>query len=177
MRGEGAAAIRFHPIDWEAKNIPIKRADIDWLGDHSGQEFELMQFHISKSKGRVVGFFDQESVFYIVLLDPLHNLQPAGDYKYRVRASHIADCEITRISYNFERAIMTCDFLQDAQKMQLLDDWKKHNLDYFGTAVHLSISDVHLSKAYRYVDAGLIKNLGEFLEYAIDELDHKMSAA
>lgn len=27
----GSIALRCHPIDWSAKNIPIQRKDLDWL--------------------------------------------------------------------------------------------------------------------------------------------------
>lgn len=79
---------KLHPIDWNAKNIPIKRTDLNWLPKEyidNDEEFPMWQFSISKGKGRVIGFFDETSfVFYVVLLDPRHNMQPSKDYDYSV---------------------------------------------------------------------------------------------
>ena len=77
---------RFHPIDWNAKNIPIKKGNLNWIPEcylHNDDEFPFYQFTISKAKGRFVGFFNETStVFFIVLLDPQHNLQPSKKTNY-----------------------------------------------------------------------------------------------
>lgn len=77
----GSIALRCHPIDWSAKNIPIQRKDLDWLPKEildNETDFPIMQFSITKSTGRIVGYFDRDSsIFHIVLLDPEHNIQPA----------------------------------------------------------------------------------------------------
>ncbi|OAV75258.1 hypothetical protein Barb7_01130 [Bacteroidales bacterium Barb7] len=63
---------RFHPIDWDKKNVPIKRRDLSWIPKEyldNESEFPLWQFSISKGKGRIVGFLNEDStVFYIVFL-------------------------------------------------------------------------------------------------------------
>jgi hypothetical protein len=62
---------RYHEIDWDQKNIPIKREDLAWL-DHdylvNSEDYPLVQLMISKALGRIIGFWDEESVFCIVLL-------------------------------------------------------------------------------------------------------------
>ena len=60
-----------HPIDWEhIKNTnPPKNSE----------QLEFWQFRISKSKGRVIGFI-LENVFYVVWLDPYHNLVDSEGY-------------------------------------------------------------------------------------------------
>lgn len=74
----GSIALRCHPIDWSAKNIPIQRKDLDWLPKEildNETDFPIMQFSITKSTGRIVGYFDRDSsIFHIVLLDPEHNI-------------------------------------------------------------------------------------------------------
>ncbi|MBS1206152.1 MAG: hypothetical protein H6R25_3051 [Proteobacteria bacterium] len=40
--------------------------------------------YCSKSLGRVVGFWDEQQIFNIVLLDPLHNIQATQSHNYRV---------------------------------------------------------------------------------------------
>ncbi len=85
----GSIALRCHPIDWSAKNIPIQRKDLDWLPKEildNETDFPIMQFSITKSTGRIVGYFDRESsIFHIVLLDPEHNIQPAKKTNYQIQ--------------------------------------------------------------------------------------------
>lgn len=168
-----AGAIRYHPIDWKARSIPISKSDIDWLGEYSSPDYELVQFHVSKALGRVVGFFDEDMIFNIVLLDPLHNIQPSKTFGYRVRASHVADCELTRMAVCIERAVTSCKEISESQRDIILSSMRAVNLDFFASAVHVTISDRHLSLAYEMVHGGLINNIGEFLECAIDEWSEK----
>lgn len=74
-------AIRFHKIDWNLKNVPIKKNDLSWIPTNiltNEDEFPIMQLAISISKGRIIGFFDNNYAdFNIILLDPMHNLQPS----------------------------------------------------------------------------------------------------
>ena len=85
----GSIALRCHPIDWSAKNIPIQRKDLDWLPKEildNETDFPIMQFSITKSTGRIVGYFDRDSsIFHIVLLDPEHNIQPAKKTNYQIQ--------------------------------------------------------------------------------------------
>lgn len=78
---------RLHPIDWDARGCPITIEDLGlpkYIVDNAEDDF-IWQFQISKGKGRVVGFFNEDySIFYIVLLDPKHNLQPSKDFEYAV---------------------------------------------------------------------------------------------
>lgn len=86
---KGSIALRCHPIDWTAKNIPIQRKELDWLPEeilNNEEDFPMMQFSISISTGRIVGYFDREpSIFHIVLLDPNHNIQPAKKTNYQIQ--------------------------------------------------------------------------------------------
>ena len=81
-------ANRYHIINWDAKNIPIKRSDIDWIEKDiidNEEDFPFFQFQLSKALGRIVGFWESDySTFNIVLLDPKHNLQPSKRFDYKV---------------------------------------------------------------------------------------------
>lgn len=81
--------LRFHEIDWMKKNVPIQPSDLTWIPADfrdNPEDYPFMQLMISTDRGRVVGFFDNEWVFNVVLLDRLHNLQPAGGkYGHRLR--------------------------------------------------------------------------------------------
>lgn len=78
---------RLHPINWGQPRIPIQKDDLDWVPEEyrKSEDIEFQQFEITKSNGRVVGFFNETNeIFYIVLLDPKHNIQPTKDTGYRV---------------------------------------------------------------------------------------------
>lgn len=59
-----------HPIDWQKTNTNSPENE---------EQYEYWQFRINKSKGRVIGFII-EGVFYIVWLDPYHNLINSEGY-------------------------------------------------------------------------------------------------
>jgi len=84
-------AYRIHPIAWTQTNIPIKKSDLDWIPKEylDNTEIEFLQFEITQSTGRVVGFFNETNeVFNIVLLDPKHNIQPTKSTGYKVDKTH-----------------------------------------------------------------------------------------
>ena len=70
-----------HPVKWSTANATIP--------DNS-EQCEYWQFRISKSKGRVIGFLI-DGVFYVVWLDPHHNLTDSEGYgrinKYKAALS------------------------------------------------------------------------------------------
>ena len=74
---------RFHTINWEKCSITKEEFNSYIPKEYRSKETDIVQFQIAKSKGRVVGFLDAESVFQIVLLDPAHNMQLSqhNDYK------------------------------------------------------------------------------------------------
>jgi hypothetical protein len=92
VRGE----LRYHDIDWNARNVPISRKDLIWVDSrylNNDDEYPLVQFHLSKALGRVVGFWDENSLFNIVLLDPLHNIQPSKYNGHAVQPCSPLGCE------------------------------------------------------------------------------------
>jgi hypothetical protein len=98
---------RYHEIDWDQKKIPIKREDLTWL-DHdylvNAEDYPLVQFMVSKALGRIVGFWDEEYAFCIVLLDPLHNLQPSKFHSYRIDPCSPLSCEYTALLLDMQEA-------------------------------------------------------------------------
>ena len=59
-----------HPVDWGKANTSPP---------NGYEQYEYWQFRINKSKGRVIGFITQ-GVFYVVWLDPHHNLTDSVGY-------------------------------------------------------------------------------------------------
>lgn len=51
---------RFHSINWEQKNIPIQRKQLNWIPApilENENEFEIVQLNISTGTGRIIGFW------------------------------------------------------------------------------------------------------------------------
>jgi len=129
---------RYHKIDWNARNIPIKKTDIHWVDKEiidNDDEFPFLQFQISKSLGRVVGFW-LNKIFYIVLLDPLHNIQPAGGkYHYRVNESNVTFCKYTYLINKIDEikgkecSCENCSTHEELHKIQ--EDFHCENFIYF----------------------------------------------
>lgn len=59
-----------HPIDWSKSNTDPPK---------NFEQYEYWQFRLNKSRGRVIGF-KLENVFYILWLDPYHNLTDSEGY-------------------------------------------------------------------------------------------------
>lgn len=97
---------RYHEIDWTAYNIPISRADCDWIDQEyliNETDFPFVQFHISKAFGRIVGFWNEnDDMFYIVLLDPKHNIYPSKYSEYKIRDSHPLNCQYSSLLRDIE---------------------------------------------------------------------------
>lgn len=99
---------RYHIINWEARNIPIKRTEIDWVDRNiieNEEDYPFFQFQISTGLGRVIGFWNEDYRFFnIVLLDPKHNMQPSKKFNYRVDDTSILYCEMTSLLIDVDRA-------------------------------------------------------------------------
>jgi len=96
---------RYHIINWEAKNVPLQRKDFDWvpqkyLGNEA--EYPFCQFHVSKGKGRIIGFWDENNIFQVIVVDPLHNLQPSKFTNYELRECYPAQSEYESLRKDLE---------------------------------------------------------------------------
>lgn len=116
----GSSSLRCHRIDWSSKNIPIERADLNWLPSEilsNEDEFPIMQFSLSTGKGRIIGYFDKESsIFHIILLDPEHNLQPSKKNNYQIQPTTIGISQYDDLLYKFDnisKSISKCKYSAD----------------------------------------------------------------
>ena len=66
---------RIHSIDWDCCSIKKETFHSYLPKEFRVEETDILQFQVEKSKGRVIGYLDDRSVFQIVLLDPDHNMQ------------------------------------------------------------------------------------------------------
>lgn len=111
--------LRVHPHNWERAS-----AQFD-LPEESFEQYKenCLQFSISKANGRVHGILI-DNVFYIVWLDPLHNLYPPKErnrkvleYEYPVTEYEVLELRIDSLEQEISRLeedLSTCE--------QLLDD-------------------------------------------------------
>lgn len=100
-------AYRFHPINWNAINIPIQRKDFNWIDNNilnNEDEYPFFQFQISTALGRVIGYFDENHEhFYILLLDHKHNMQPSKKFNYNVNDTTVLFCDYSSLLMDVDR--------------------------------------------------------------------------
>lgn len=157
------ADYRLHPIDWG--KAPIRKDDLKsvpkCLIDGAEDDF-FWQFQLSKGTGRVIGFFSADmAVFYIVLLDPKHNMQPSKDYGFRVDETEIALTEYERIQMlvaGWEDLRCKCKHLTDCPLTAL-------QKEYIRSDVFFACLDEELKDEFRdLMEKGVFqKKLNEFL--------------
>lgn len=97
---------RYHEIDWNNKNIPIQRHELIWINKEiieNSEDYKFYQFQISKSLGRVIGFWKEDySTYYIVFLDTKHNMQPSKYNNYKITDTTILNSEYTLLFNDLE---------------------------------------------------------------------------
>lgn len=157
---------RLHPINWNNKNMPVKLNDLTnipkTLRDNAEPDF-LWQFQLSTANGRVIGFFNSEyDVFYIVLLDPKHNMQPSGNFNYSVDNTSIAPTPYEQIKMamsEMEKHKSTCPALRQCPISLPLDE-----LYINDNSLYISI-DAELKDTYKdEIKTGTFqKNFEEYL--------------
>lgn len=171
---QGKAGYRYHPINWEQKNIPIQRGDINWIPPEyvdNEAEYPIVQFQVSKANGRIVGFFDENWNFNILLLDPLHNIQPSKDYGYAVNHCSPLACEYTTLQSKIERISQSqcnepaCGFRQSLESL---------STDSFGlppnAVIHFIDNDMAES-ANKHISEGKARSFTEIFENGIIYLE------
>lgn len=143
-------AYRLHPINWGARNCPITIADLTSvpqnIKDNAEEDF-FWQFQLSKGTGRVVGFFNEDSsIFYIVLLDPKHNIQPSKDFGYDVNETKEAITEYERIQMCIADAVKeSTECGRDKKNCPL----SKINDEYLRSRVFYACIDPELKEKYK----------------------------
>lgn len=170
-------AWRYHEINWSQKNIPIQYDDLEWVDQAyrgNQEDFPLYQFQISQALGRVVGFWDEKQVFNIVLLDPMHNIQPSKSYNYKVDACYPNESEYSKLLLKINRVASesvcsaSCPFPGELRNIHSFDLKDKTSI------LILSISDAQSLSLDSTLDAiGDSSNAIDLLMYAIDEFNDK----
>lgn len=69
---------RYHRVTLEG-SCPIRRLDLNWLPKtvvNDEEQFPFYQFSLGTGDGRVLGYWETNDRFAVILLDPHHNLYP-----------------------------------------------------------------------------------------------------
>jgi hypothetical protein len=157
--------LRYHEIDWNSKNIPIKRIDINWVDKNiieNDEEFPFFQIMLSMAIGRIVGFWDvNNTIFNIVLLDPMHNIQPSKNYDYIVTDTRLMPCKYTSFLQDIENVrkipcVADCNVKKELKKIPTGES----NLN----VVHAFIDDSYLGKMENHTLTEIIEAGIELLE-------------
>lgn len=165
--------LRIHNINWNQKNIPIKREDLtsidaDYL--QNPVEFPIMQIAVSKAEGRLIGFFDEDNSFQIVLLDPLHNAQPSKFNGYKVSLCGPLGCEMTAIRHAARKAVNKIQGRECAcaQELESSLGWLKNTPS---TALVIPSDDGKIVQdADALIEMGGAKGYADIVEAGIDRL-------
>lgn len=115
---------RLHPINWSQTRIPIKKDDLYWVPEEyrNSEDIEFQQFEITQSSGRVVGFFNETNeIFFIVLLDPKHNIQPTKDTGYRVDRTFEALTDYEQLLVQIKNGSIAAKHSTRAEQMIWMD--------------------------------------------------------
>lgn len=162
--------IRYHPIDWNAKNIPIKKTDINWVGNSlESQDVEICQFQISQGNGRIIGFFDHESVFNILLFDPNHNAQPSNYSDYKIRPTSPASSQLDEAIREIRNTIKGLD-IDVAVTEKLLAKLHEDPCNLHHPSILVSLSDDQIEEIHKYLADGTIEAPGDLLCLGLGEL-------
>ena len=99
-----------HPVDWHNANV---------APPPNSEQLEYWQLRVNKSKGRIIGF-KIDNIFYIVWLDPHHNLSDSEGYgtatKYRSPMSEY-ETNLAEIQYWKEQAEHSKADLEAAEEL------------------------------------------------------------
>ena len=141
---------RLHPINWNSRNCPIQQKDLQSVPTDIRNNTEddiFWQFQLSKGTGRVVGYFNaNHTIFYIVLLDPKHNIQPSKDYGYKVDETEMALTEYERILIKLaenNKLLNKCKHKNECPISNLI------NTEYIKSDIFLASIDTDLKDTYK----------------------------
>lgn len=165
-------SIRYHEIDWSHQGTPLGRSDFTWLDARylgNVEEFPFIQVHISKAKGRIVGFWDENWIFNILLVDPRHNIQPSKYSSYQLRESPPCNNENMVILSKVMDCILRCKPNRAECPITSLIDGQITYPESEVVIFH-SVSEDLLNKMSQVFQAGVANSPSEILDYGVNEL-------
>lgn len=93
--------LNIHRFDWSRGNMGISISkkefeDLIPLQYRNSPEYEPFQIQVSTGHGRLIGFYDENNIFQLLLLDPNHNfcLSNYSEYKIRPTQKKLSQFEV-----------------------------------------------------------------------------------
>jgi hypothetical protein len=166
-------AWRYHEINWSQKNIPVQYHDLTWIDESyrgNPEEYPLYQFQVSQALGRVVGFWDEKQVFNIVLLDPMHNIQPSKSHNYKVDSCSPNESEYSGLLLKIQKIVAENSCSSSCPFPSQLNDIHRFNLGAETSILIFPITDVQSASLDNVIEAmGDSSSAIDLLMYAVDE--------
>lgn len=173
--GKQRNAYRYHKIKWDQKNIPVQRLELDWVDPFyldNKDDYPFVQFKISFSFGRIIGFLDENRVFNVVLLDPLHNIQPSKLYNYKVDNCYPLACKHTTLLSNINEILEreSCPKNHDCSILNQFKILPLNNCLTAGVFIYL-LKEHNYKEILRLIEEGTCDSVEQVLEYGINHID------
>ncbi|WP_155935026.1 hypothetical protein [Methylobacterium sp. 10] len=167
-------AWRYHSIDWNAKNVPMARSDFSWVDEdyrNNPEEYEFYQFQISMALGRVIGFWDENRVFNILLVDRMHNLQPSNYSDYKIRDCPVVDNKFTELLATMQTRIDLCQ----SEECHCRDICTELQQDLIhkpeNPAILVPVNTELYGKCINCLDSGLAESMADLLSIAVGSFE------
>lgn len=158
---------RFHQIEWGQPNIPISFDDLNWLPKNDQilvNPKEIYQLNITQGSGRIIGF-SIANVFYVVLLDPKHNMQPSVDFDYKVNPTTKGETQYEELKEKYD---LLYEWTQDKLSQEQQEKLKVSKPNMHVIFTYLSETDYNDYKLY--CTNTTVKNL--IVEYSYKQLEN-----
>ena len=165
-----ADVLRYHPIVWKQPGIPLQRSDFLWLPEDilgNEIEFPFFQFCISTGTGRIVGYWDQDDLFYVLLLDPLHNIQPSKKFNYRVDPCNPMRNQFEKLSHAITCLIQDVEAGCVAKADCPVKDKMNQVLVGSNTAMVITLGDEHWLEARNLLKSGAITSIDDIWAFGL----------
>jgi len=168
-------AWRLHEIDWNSKGVPIKRDQLDWIDSvylANEAEYPIQQFQITKALGRVIGFFDERRIFNVVLLDPMHNMQPSKYSDHKVRATSVSETVSATLIRFVESKLAGCKEANCVCRTEYVAFQTTLSNDDGGTTLLVHVSQELFGRIGNCISGGVADSIAGIIEASIDALEH-----
>lgn len=157
----------YHELVWTS--APIDRAEFNWVDANiieNPEEFPFFQFSISAGTGRVVGVFDGVT-FYILLLDPMHNIYLTHHSNYKVSPTTVGKCQFTQLVEKTEQIVSYAVGNGFTFPTHILDGDIASLPAVYGNVLIVRICDATVQNINELVVGGVLESSGEFVREAI----------
>lgn len=169
---------RYHDINWNARAVPVERDNFDWIDRayrDNPEEYPFVQFQLSKALGRVIGFWDETGIFNVVVLDPMHNMQPSDYSDYKLRETPIALGEFHAVMQVFEAKIQACAAENCGCRGIYAEVQAAVTSSLPFATMLVPMEDALFERAAKCVASGLADAISDLIQIGIDAVEKDMA--